>query len=204
MDNISLSAGRQTLLHGFKSAAEGVDAEVFIWSGLDELVDEVGSFCRRNGITTLPCALPANGIWDELASNLAGKGFTLLHDLTRDLLEDYNAGMNAATYGIADTGTLIFFETSAMEIRPGTIPIQHIVLLRSSDIRGSAHDIANEIDAFILEHLTAGKPCRVSLVSGPSRTADIERTITVGVHGPKSLAIFILDENPQTSGGAAV
>jgi len=204
MVNVSPNADRPILLDSFKKAAQAVDADVFISMGIRELADEIGSFCNKNGIGTLPCAFQETGIWGELASSLIGNGLALLHDLTRDLLDDYDAGLNAATFGIADTGTLVFLETSAMELHPGTIPPQHIVILRSCDIRQSASGIADEIDAFILEHISTGKPCRVSLVSGPSRTADIERTLTVGVHGPKALAIFILDENPQISEGASV
>jgi L-lactate dehydrogenase complex protein LldG len=201
MENIRLNLDRANLLNSFKKAAQAVEAEVFISSGIKELAAEISAFCRKKGINALPSTLPTTGIWHELELGLTQTGLTLLRDLTRDLLEDYNAGLNAATFGIADTGTLVFFETSAMEIRPGTIPAQHMVVLKSGDIHQSASGIAGEIDAFILEHLTAGKPCRVSLISGPSRTADIERTLTVGVHGPKALAIFILDDPPQIAGG---
>ena len=204
MVNISPNAAGPNLLQSFKAAAEAVDADVFISGSIEELANKLIIFCTQNDISALPCALPINEIWDELAWNMANSGITLLRDAGRDLLDRHSAGINAATFGIADTGTLVFFETSAVEIRPGTIPERHIVILKASDIRQSASGIANEIDTFILRHLTAGKPCRVSLVSGPSRTADIERTLTVGVHGPKSLTIFILDENPQIPGGASV
>jgi L-lactate dehydrogenase complex protein LldG len=182
------------LLELFKREAEAVAASVIVVKDRNGLAYEIGSFCRKKGISTLPAKLPPADPWNDLPHRLSAEGLTLIADISRESLENRKAALNAADFGIADTGTLVFFETSAVDVRPGTIPAYHMVLLDSRDIRLYATSITKEIDKFIYQCLADRKPCRVSMVSGPSRTADIERELTVGVHGPRELSIFILDE----------
>ncbi len=183
-----------SLVQLFKREAESVTASVVISGDKNSLAFEISSFCRSKGITILPANLNHDNSWEDLPIRLSATGIQLTDDISRESLETNKASLNAASFGIADTGTLVFFETSSADVRPGTIPVYHLVLLRSADIHLQAKSITSEIDRFVLECLTNRMPCRVSMVSGPSRTADIERELTVGVHGPKELAIFILDE----------
>lgn len=194
MVNPDIDMREINLLDLFKREAESVAASVIVSKDRNSLAYEISSFCRRKGITNLPAKLASGNDWDDLPFRLSSAGVILSDDISHGSLEKSGAALNTANYGIADTGTLVFLETSAAEVRPGTVPAYHLVLLRSGDIRLYATSIRNEIDKFVLDCLMHKIPCRVSLVSGPSRTADIERELTVGVHGPKELAIFILDE----------
>ena len=193
MDEKPVDTDRASLVAQFRCEAEAVNAEVFIVSGTDNLVKALNSFCRENGVDMLPAVLPETGIWPDVVQQLTRAGLTLINEFSREQLEESGVGLNAADFGIAETGTLVFLETAADEVRTGTIPTRHIVFLKSCDICPCASEITPEIDAFVGECLVSNKPCRVSMVTGPSRTADIERELTVGVHGPKELIIFILD-----------
>jgi L-lactate dehydrogenase complex protein LldG len=90
----------------------------------------------------------------------------------------------AADYGIAETGTLVFFSgprsLSSWHFRPG----REIVLLARSLILPRLEDVIARLSAM---------PTTLNLVTGPSRTADIEQTIELGAHGPRSLHILIAD-----------
>jgi L-lactate dehydrogenase complex protein LldG len=181
-------------LDRFKESAEAADAFVFTAEDAKGIASAIYSFCFEKGIAALPYDLPEGEIWRMVATHLGSHGVNLIARTDRRTLEAHGACLNVADYGVAETGTLIYFETTADEVRAGTIPATHLALLRACDIRSQADDLAFEIDLFIGKRLQSGLPCRVSFVTGPSRTADIERALTTGVHGPKTLAIFILKD----------
>jgi L-lactate dehydrogenase complex protein LldG len=95
-----------------------------------------------------------------------------------------DSAFSAADYGIAETGTLVFLSgprsTSSWHFRPG----REFVLLPRSGILPRLEDI--------IALLTAqGMPATLNLITGPSRTADIEQTIELGAHGPRAVHILI-------------
>ena len=98
-----------------------------------------------------------------------------------------NVGVVHAARGIAETGTCVV-ETDSEEIRLATmLPETSIIILNVSDIVPGLPDIASHIR----ERQKDGKISYTSLITGPSRTADIERIGTIGVHGPLSVHIIL-------------
>jgi hypothetical protein len=67
-------------------------------------------------------------------------------------------------------------------------PAVHIAVLDADRIHGSL------AEAMRREHWAEGMPTNALLISGPSKTADIELVLTFGVHGPKELIVLILDD----------
>jgi len=94
-----------------------------------------------------------------------------------------DAAFAAADYGIAETGTLAFLSgprsLSSWHYRPG----REIVLLGKNLILPRLEDLFAR---------TGAMPASLNLVTGPSRTADIEQTIELGAHGPRALDILIV------------
>jgi L-lactate dehydrogenase complex protein LldG len=75
------------------------------------------------------------------------------------------------------------------------LPENHFVVLQAKDITGSYEE---SWDRFRATYGRGTLPRTVNLVSGPSATADIERTLVRGAHGPRRLAVFlVLDEQPS-------
>jgi L-lactate dehydrogenase complex protein LldG len=97
-----------------------------------------------------------------------------------------DSALSAADYAIAETGTLVFLSgpesPSSWHYRPG----QEFVLLPRSAILARFEDV--------IALLAAGRtmPSTLNLVTGPSRTADIEQSIELGAHGPRALHILIV------------
>jgi L-lactate dehydrogenase complex protein LldG len=103
-------------------------------------------------------------------------------------------GISGVEFGIAETGS-VFQDGTAIATRLVTIlPPLHVVFLSSAKIVPGITE-AFEIIARNFERGYLG------FITGPSRTADIERVLTIGVHGPSRFAIIAVDED--TKGGAA-
>ena len=98
--------------------------------------------------------------------------------------ESLKAGITGALAGIAETGTLVIPGGEGQPLTASLLPEIHIAVLRASDIFPSMEAV------FELPEI-ARAPA-VVLVSGPSRTADIEMTLTIGVHGPGELHVFLI------------
>ncbi len=99
--------------------------------------------------------------------------------------------LTGALAGIAETGTLML--TSGAE-RPTTLnflPETHMVVLKARDITGCYEDAWDRLRA---AQDGGPLPRTVNLITGPSRTADIEQTIQLGAHGPRRLCILLVDD----------
>jgi L-lactate dehydrogenase complex protein LldG len=95
------------------------------------------------------------------------------------------SALAAADYGIAETGTLVFCSgaksPSSWHFRPG----REFILVERSRILPGLEDVITAIAT------SGAMPATVNLVTGPSRTADIEQTIELGAHGPREVHILI-------------
>jgi len=97
-----------------------------------------------------------------------------------------DAALAAADYAIAETGTLVFF---AARERPASwhfLPGREFVLLSRAQILPALEDV-------LVLALAQGMPSTLNLVTGPSRTGDIEQTMEMGAHGPRHLHILLCD-----------
>jgi len=98
-------------------------------------------------------------------------------------------GISAARAGIAATGSLLLELSDPRERSATALPPVHLVFL---DARTIVPTLA-ELAPILVENLDRPSPAYLSLTTGPSRTADIERVLTIGVHGPKELHILMLE-----------
>ena len=97
--------------------------------------------------------------------------------------------LTMADYGIAETGTLAI-ESSSEELRLATMLAEiHVAVLPKSRIRATAEDIYAELKGLMNQN-----PDYLAFITGASRTADIERVLALGVHGPLELHILILED----------
>jgi L-lactate dehydrogenase complex protein LldG len=100
------------------------------------------------------------------------------------------AGITGANFALADTGTVVLESTSQAVRLASTLPERHFVLLNPHKI------LPDHMSAVpLLRRLHSRQsPDFIAFITGPSRTADIERVLTIGVHGPRELHILLLDE----------
>lgn len=93
-------------------------------------------------------------------------------------------GVTNAVCGLADTGSVLIADGAGDPLQGSLLPEVHVAILKASDIVPSLPDAMGRV-----------KDVRAAVfISGPSRTADIEMTLTIGVHGPKELHVFIIEQ----------
>ena len=101
---------------------------------------------------------------------------------------DDRASLSRAVAGAAESGTLFLLSGPDNPTSLNFLPEAHSVLIAASDIFASYEEAFDRIRAVS----GGGLPRSVNLISGPSRTADIEQTIVRGAHGPRRLHVLIL------------
>jgi L-lactate dehydrogenase complex protein LldF len=100
------------------------------------------------------------------------------------------AGLTAAVAGLADAGTLVLPSGRGRSQLASLLPPTHLAVLREADLHDSLETWLPGDGARWIESASS-----VVLVTGPSRTADIELTLTVGVHGPGRVVLFLVEED---------
>ncbi len=148
----------------------------------------------ENGFPTmLESYIAAPGLSDEefaLLQNAAeGTGINLLRSGLRDHLGGFDTSITWADALIADTVTCIV-DSNREEVRLGTMVAEiSIMLVRKSTLLNKLEDASG----LMLELLNRGGASYTAFITGPSRTADIERVGALGVHGPLELHIVLLE-----------
>ncbi|MGO3028812.1 LutC/YkgG family protein [Pseudomonas helleri] len=105
-----------------------------------------------------------------------------------ELFNDTPASFTTTLGAIAATGSLILWPTPEEPRLMSLVPPVHFALLKASQIRDNFYSVQREMN------WTAGMPTNALLVSGPSKTADIEQVLAYGAHGPKDLVVLILED----------
>ena len=174
----------------FRSGIEGFHAEVHLttasaWPAL------LARLCADKQVGTLMfgAATPAGR---QLAG--AGCGATTLRpwagrfdDIKAELFHRVDAGFTQARGAIAETGSLILWSSPDEPRSLSLVPPIHFALLDAATIHPTFYD------ALVSENWAAGLPTNALLISGPSKTADIQQTLAYGAHGPKELVVLVIN-----------
>ncbi len=118
---------------------------------------------------------------DEFVKNAETAGYHV-HRSTVPEIEGAEA--SEALYGLADTGSVVLAASPSEPRARSLLPEVHISLLREDRILPGL--------AELFEALGADLPSGLAIVTGPSRSADIEQELTVGVHGPGEVHVVLL------------
>ena len=93
--------------------------------------------------------------------------------------------MTGCAFAIAETGTLVLTSGNGMPLTTSLLAEVHIAIVHAGQIVRTLEEGLGRPDV--------GAASATVLITGPSRTADIEMTLTIGVHGPKELLVYILE-----------
>ncbi len=146
-----------------------------------KLTDQILDFLQTRQIHQIH--LEPN-LLDESALQKAG--VVLSHEPNAAL----RLGVTKAICGLADTGSIVLADGEGNPLQASLLPAIHIAVLCASDILPSL------ADAITLPIISQARAAVV--ITGPSRTADIEMSLTIGMHGPGELHVFLVNRTAST------
>lgn len=151
----------------------------------------VHAFLVEAGARTLLYG-PATGAGATLAAAWPAGGATLvaydreMEAFKEEMFTAIDAGITTTRGAIADTGSLILWPGADEPRLLSLVPHIHVALLRADALYDTFWQAMTE------GRWAEGMPTNALLVSGPSKTADIEQTLAYGVHGPKRLVVVVI------------
>jgi L-lactate utilization protein LutC len=137
------------------------------------------------GKTALASNAPCLAEWGIAALPGVRSGIAGREEL-RELCATVDVGITAADYALADTGTLVMLSSPQEARMISLLPPAHIAVVPSERILSGLDEL------FSLVPLPADLSSSMVLITGPSRTADIEQILVRGVHGPGQIAVVVV------------
>ena len=123
--------------------------------------------------------------WPEFASlDWRGAGLDIE---VRPTAGDDRLGITACLCAIAETGTLVVTSSKDTPTATTLLPDTHVAVVREVDVVAGMEDAFERVRA-----AHGGMPRAINMISGPSRTGDIEQTIVLGAHGPYRVHILLV------------
>ncbi len=183
--------GRADKIARLKRLMENMHAEVIVTDSQNwtTVLKDLLRQRSLNGLLYAPATLIGTTLAETWESDLPPLvGYTETVEQCKERLFAIDAAITSTQGGLSDVGALILWPDADEPRLMSLAPALHIAVLEAAKIHGSL------ADAITGERWQDGMPTNALLISGPSKTADIELVLTFGVHGPKELIVLILDD----------
>lgn len=175
------------LVDRFVDYAMGVAASVDRLETFDQVPAAIASYLTQENLPAAFRMAPQTDLksidWSIQPALTISEGPSDGHDLV---------GVNRAICGVAETGTLVLASGAESPTTLNFLPETEVIVVRADEIVGGYED------AWDVVRLRKGPdgdlPRTVNMITGPSRTGDIEQTIYLGAHGPRRLHILIIGD----------
>ena len=170
----------RTLIETFKQSLESVDGHCIITTDVTDALSRIITDlnAQRLAISDNP---EINRLLHATDLEIEELGIAPnAHDIFH-----FDVGISTAQAAIAETGTLVLDSTYERHRLLSLVPPVHIAIINASSIRETLSEALT-----LLQNEKEISPA-VTFITGPSRTADIELTLTIGVHGPQELYVII-------------
>lgn len=184
--------------------AERLAAEVNAVGGFAQLVDDDVA-ARAALVELLERYAPGSAFcWQHpllerlgVPAILQQRGIKLLkHDVlapldkpaARSKMFAADIGITSATLAIAETGSLLMASTSGRERTASLLPLVHLAIVERAQIVPDLFDAFAQLEAAGIENIASN----VTLITGPSKTGDLELKLTTGVHGPGKWHVVVI------------
>ncbi len=178
------------MFDAFRTRAEAVSAEVHRAPAPAAALDLVLAVLAREGVGD---AKGERAVWCDgpILGPLLDRGALehrfpgLSFQVTRERAAESRVGVSEFEWGLAATGTIAQDATDPRLRLASMLPEVHVALFPTGRL-------LPDLDA-LLERVDPSRARYLACVTGPSRTADIERVLTIGVHGPRKLVVIAVD-----------
>lgn len=153
----------------------------------DDFIYNIGALTADENFGKLWCAEP------EIQKLLQQANINYLSSTAE--LEQAGTSITGCEFLIARTGSILISSKQLSGRRAAVYPPLHIVVSKTSQLILNMKDALKAVKA----KYNNAMPSMVSVITGPSRTADIEKTLVQGAHGPKDIYVFMIDDIPPAS-----
>jgi L-lactate dehydrogenase complex protein LldG len=158
-------------------------AEFIYCEDRHQFIDEINRFYSERGLQDI-------FVWENGAINLL-YGSKVKYSITDTNFQQAQVGITLCESIIARTGSILVTSKQLAGRRLSIYPPVHIVLGFTSQVVPDIKDALQQVK----DKYADSMPSMISMITGPSRTADIEKTLVLGAHGPKELIIFLIDDS---------
>ncbi len=167
-----------SLVQEFKTNLELIGGRVILCNSQSEIAAQVKLICEEKNQDKLFCTD------SSLLEILEGKVKT---ESEESEFLNLNTGITGCEFLVAHLGSVLISSAQISGRRLNVFPETHIVVASESQI---VDYLDNAIEK-LQEKYKNKLPSLISNITGPSRTADIEKTLVMGMHGPKTLVVII-------------
>jgi len=163
----------------FKTQLEAINGKVFIFQSKAELYNSLKTDLLQFRIKNIFCSEP------EIMKNLVQ--FEIGFNEYASVVKNMEVGITGCEFLVAQTGSAMVSSAQRGGRQMNIFPPLHIIIA----YRNQLVTTLEEAYSMIQQKYTDGLPSQIALVTGPSRTADIEKTLVLGAHGPRELWVMI-------------
>jgi L-lactate dehydrogenase complex protein LldG len=180
----------QAIFDQFKLRAEAVSAEVHRFPDSATALQFIIRYLHQAGVSDAPdcyavwadCAFLQTIDQQQVRTLVPGLSF----EVTREKAAASKVGISQLDWAMASTGSLVQDAAPVDRRLASTLPNIHIAIVETSRLVPDMPAVFGKIRPEQTNY--------ISFITGPSRTADIERVLTIGVHGPEKLVIVFIDK----------
>lgn len=153
---------------------------------VEEVAGRIVEFLRSKNVRRV--AVPVSPLLEQsgVTAALRDGGFEVRawSEMTLDELYDFDCAVTDVYRGVAETGSLVIRGSAAHGRALSLVPALHVAVVEPKNL------LPDLLDLF--EHLAGEGSPNITLISGPSKTADIEMNLVTGVHGPGVVQVYVL------------
>ena len=164
----------------FKNELEAINGKCVLCKNESHFTQELAKLLSEKQITKLYCRDK------EIKKRLAGSNISITSE--DDDFETMEAGITACEFLIARTGSVLVSSAGESGRQMHSFPPIHIVVAYEQQL----FDYMEDALIAIQQKYGSSLPSAITTITGPSRTADIEKTLVLGAHGPKELIVMLI------------
>ncbi|WP_426058665.1 LutC/YkgG family protein [Hymenobacter sp. B1770] len=170
----------------FAESFQRVGGEFYYCESLKHLAVQLAGFRKRQQVD-------APYVWEPKLQALLQAAGVAFRANEAEFIEQADLSLTSCEALVARTGSVLVSAATASGRRLSIYPDQHVVLARPSQVVAEIGEALRVVQS----RFGTQMPSMVSLTTGPSRTADIEKTLVLGAHGPRRLALFLLEDDAE-------
>ncbi len=171
----------ESLAFEFKTNLELIGGKVILCQSKSEVQEQIRQICEEKQQDKVFCTDP---LLRELMDGI------VIVDSDHNQFLDLNIGLTGCEFLVAHLGSVLVSSALISGRRLNVFPETHVVVAQTAQLTGYLDQALEKLQEKYKNNL----PSLISNITGPSRTADIEKTLVMGMHGPKSLIVIISEE----------